>query len=153
MLLQGAGTASMSDEIGIFVSYAHDDDLQLSASKDKKGFVTFFCEMLRAKLRDLGASRARIWLDRQRISDGDQFDGKIDDGLKNAHLLVVVMSNNWLSRPYCRKELDAFVEFRRAAGVENVAERIVVVGKGHVDRLKRPPLLQTQEGIPVLRAG
>ena len=137
----------MTDEIGIFVSYAHDDDLQLSASKDKKGFVTFFCEMLRAKLRDLGATRARIWLDRQRISDGDQFDGKIDDGLKNAHLLVVVMSNNWLGRPYCRKELDAFVEFRRAAGIENVAERIVVVGKGHVDRLKRPPLLQTQEGF------
>ena len=58
----------MSDEIGIFVSYAHDDDLQLWASKDKKGFVTFFCEMLRAKLRDLGATRARIWLDRQRMS-------------------------------------------------------------------------------------
>jgi hypothetical protein len=147
MLFQGEGIAPMSDEIGIFVSYAHDDDLQLWASKDKKGFVTFFCEMLRAKLRDLGATRARIWLDRQRISDGDQFDGKIDDGLKNAHLLVVVMSNNWLSRPYCRKELDAFVEFRRAAGIENVAERVVVVGKGHVDRLKRPPLLQTQEGF------
>ena len=86
----------MTDEIGIFVSYAHDDDLQLSASKDKKGFVTFFCEMLRAKLRDLGATRARIWLDRQRISDGDQFEGMIDDGLRKAHLLVVVMSNNWL---------------------------------------------------------
>ena len=59
--------------------------------RNKKGFVTFFCEMLRAKLRDLGASRAKIGPDRQRISDGDQFDGKIDDGLKNAHLLVIVM--------------------------------------------------------------
>ena len=137
----------MSDEIGIFVSYAHDDDLQLSASKDEKGFVTFFCEMLRTKLRDLGATRARIWLDRQRVSDGDQFAGKIDDGLKKADLLVVVMSNNWLGRPYCRKELDEFVELRRTAGVDNVAERIIVVGKGHVARLKRPPLLQMQEGF------
>lgn len=137
----------MSDEVWIFVSYAHDDDLQLSASKDEKGFVTFFCEMLRAKLRDLGATRARVWLDRQRVSDGDQFDGKIDDGLSKAQILLVVMSNNWLSRPYCRKELDEFVELRRAAGVDNVSERMVVVGKGHVDRLRRPPLLQTQEGF------
>src|SRR5262249_34720271 len=113
----------MSDEVWIFVSYAHDDDLQLSASKDEKGFVTFFCEMVRAKWRDLGASRAKIWLDRQRISDGDQFEGKIDDGLNKAQILLVVMSNNWLSRPYCRKELDEFVELRRAAGTDNVAER------------------------------
>ena len=93
----------MSDEVGIFVSYAHNDDLQLAAAKDEKGFVTFFCEMLRTKLRDLGATRAKIWLDRHRISDGDQFEGKIDDGLKKAQILIVVMSNNWLDRPYSRK--------------------------------------------------
>ena len=75
----------MSDQdVWIFISYAHDDDQQASASKDEKGFVTFFQEMLKAKLSDLGATRAKIWLDRQRISDGDQFDGLIDDGLKKA---------------------------------------------------------------------
>lgn len=137
----------MADQdVWIFISYAHDDDLKLLGSKEEKGFVTFFHDMLRAKLRDLGATRAKLWIDRQRISDADQFDGKIDDGLKKAELLLVVMSNNWLERPYCRKEIDAFVELRRAAGIENVAERIIVVGKGHVDRLKRPLLLQLQEG-------
>jgi hypothetical protein len=59
-------------DVWIFVSYAHDDDLQLSASKEEKGFVTFFTEMLKAKLRDLGVARAKIWIDRQRISDADQ---------------------------------------------------------------------------------
>jgi hypothetical protein len=39
---QAEGTASMSDEVWIFVSYAHHDDLQLSASKDEKGFIAFF---------------------------------------------------------------------------------------------------------------
>ena len=138
----------MSDQdVWIFISYAHNDDLQTSASKDEKGFVTFFQEMLDKKLADLGATRAKIWRDRKRISDGDQFEGLIDDGLRKAEILVVVMSNNWLDRPYCRKELDAFIELRRAAGIDNVAERMVVVGKGHVDRLRRPPLLQTQEGF------
>jgi len=138
----------MSDQdVWIFISYAHNDDLQTSASKGEKGFVTFFEEMLEKKLSDLGATKAKIWRDRNRISDGDQFDGLIDDGLKKAEILVVVMSNNWLDRPYCRRELDDFVELRRAAGINNVAERMVVVGKGHVDRLRRPPLLQTQEGF------
>ena len=137
----------MSDEVWIFVSYAHNDDLQLGDSKNEKGFVTFFHEMLEKKLSDLGVTRARIWRDRKRISDGDQFDGKIDDGLKKAQILVIVMSNNWLARPYCRKELDSFVELRRAAGMSNVADCTIVVGKGHVDRQKRPPLLQTQEGF------
>jgi hypothetical protein len=138
----------MSDQdVVIFISYAHNDDLQTSASKGEKGFVTFFEEMLEKKLSDLGTTRAKLWRDRKRISDGDQFEGLIDDGLKKAQILVVVMSNNWLERPYCRKELDDFVELRRAAGIDNVAERVVVVGKGHVDRLRRPPLLQTQEGF------
>jgi hypothetical protein len=44
---QGEGTASMSDEVWIFVSYAHNDDLQLGDSKDEKGFVTFLHEMLK----------------------------------------------------------------------------------------------------------
>jgi hypothetical protein len=138
----------MSDQdVVIFISYAHNDDLQTSASKGEKGFVTFFEEMLEKKLSDLGTTRAKLWRDRKRISDGDQFEGLIDDGLKKAQILVVVMSNNWLERPYCRKELDDFVELRRAAGIDNVAERVVVVGKGHVDRLRRPPLSQTQEGF------
>ena len=75
----------MSDQdVLIFISYAHDDDLQLSAAKGEKGFVTFFEEMLGKKLRDLGATRAKIWVDRKRISDGDQFEGLIDDGLRKA---------------------------------------------------------------------
>jgi hypothetical protein len=134
-------------DVVIFVSYAHDDDLTTSTSEDEVGFVSFLFQTLQLKLRDLGVKRPTIWRDRRRIAAGDQFDGKIDDGLKNAQILIVVLSNNWMQRSYCRKELDEFVELRRAAGVENVAERLIVVGKGHVDRLKRPPVLQNQLGF------
>ena len=65
-----------------FLSYAHDDDLTTSASEDEAGFVTFLYRMLDVKLRDLGATRAKIWLDRRRVADGDQFDDVIDEGLK-----------------------------------------------------------------------
>ena len=138
----------MADEdVCIFLSYAHDDDLTLSSSEDEVGFVTFLDKMLELKLRDLGATRAKIWIDRKRVSDGDLFDGAIDEGLYKAKLMLVIMSPNWMQRPYCRKELDAFCDLRKKAGVSSVQERMIVVGKGYVDRLKRPFELQGLEGF------
>ena len=136
----------MSEDIVIFMSYAHDDDLILSADQDELGFVSFLDQQLRLKLRDLGARQANVWRDRRRISQGDQFADIIDDGLSHAELLVVVMSPNWMQRPYCRKEFEAFLRLRRAAGVANPLARMLVVGKGYVDRSARPPELQGQEG-------
>ena len=138
----------MADEdVLIFLSYAHDDDLAVGTSGNEAGFVTFLNRMLDLKLRDLGATRAKIWIDRKRISDGDLFEGEIDEGLREAELLLVVMSPNWIHRPYCRKELETFADLRRKAGLPNIQERMIVVGKGHVDRLKRPLELQGQEGF------
>ena len=96
---------------------------------------------------DLGARQANVWRDRRRISQGDQFADIIDDGLKRAELLVVVMSPNWMQRPYCRKEFETFLSLRKAAGVTNSAARMLVVGKGYVDRCGRPLELQGQEGF------
>ncbi len=134
-------------EACIFVSYAHDDDLPTSPLEGDVGFVSFFCKWLRESLKDIAAANAELWVDRRRVSKGDQFDDVIDNGLKTAELLIVVMSANWMRRPYCQKELEAFCDFRKKAGVSNVRERMVVVGKGHVDRLKRPFDLQGQEGF------
>jgi hypothetical protein len=139
----------MSDDVVIFLSYAHDDDLILRAAPDpdELGFVSFLDQQLCLKLRDLGARQANVWRDRHRISQGDQFADIIDDGLRRAELFVVVMSPNWLQRPYCRKEFETFLSLRKAAGVTNPATRMLVVGKGHVDRSARPPELQGQEGF------
>jgi hypothetical protein len=137
----------MSGDVVIFMSYAHDDDLILSPDPDELGFVTFLDQQLRLKLRDLGARHANVWRDRRRIGQGDQFADIIDDGLKRAELLVVVMSPNWMERPYCRKEFETFLSLRKAAGVTNPATRMLVVGKGYVDRAARPPELQGQEGF------
>jgi hypothetical protein len=137
----------MSDDVVIFMSYAHDDDLILSPGPDEPGFVSFLDQQLRLKLRDLGARQANVWRDRRRIGQADQFADIIDDGLKRAELFVVVMSPNWMQRPYCRKEFETFLSLRKAAGVLNPTARMLVVGKGYVDRSARPPELQGQEGF------
>ena len=48
-----------SEDVWIFLFYAHDDDLTTSASEDEIGFVTFVYRMLDVKLRDLGATRSQ----------------------------------------------------------------------------------------------
>jgi hypothetical protein len=74
----------MSDDVVIFMSYAHDDDLILSPDPDEPGFVTFLDHQPRLKLRDLGA---QVCLDHPARSISQSFAGIIDDGLKRAEPL------------------------------------------------------------------
>ena len=122
----------MAADIWIFVSYAHDDNLPTGVSQDEEGFVSFLQRMLEVKLKDLGAQKAKLWRDARRFSNGDPYDVEIEDALRKSALLIVVMSRNWLSRPYCRKELDDFIRYRRDNGIGNVEERMVVIGKQYV---------------------
>lgn len=134
-------------DVGIFISYAHDDDLPTTNREGEDGFVTFLLRNLELKLRDLGTLSATILRVNKRPGGGDLLNDQIQEALKKASLLIVIMSNNWIRSSYCRKELDAFTELRRAVGIDQVAEWAIVVGKDHVDRLGRPPLLQTQQGF------
>ena len=135
------------DLVWSFISYAHDDNLPTGGGQDEEGFVSFLQRMLDVKLKDLGAQQAKLWRDAKRFSDGDPYDVEIEDALKKSALLIVVMSRNWLSRPYCKKELDDFIRYRQGAGVSNVEERIVVVCKQYVPKESRPAPLQVQEGF------
>lgn len=128
----------------IFISYARDDDEPPPDSADRKGFVTFLDESIRYEFRDLGPERPKIWRDVKRISDGDQFSNELEDALKNASFLLVVLSPNWMASNWCKRELDTFARYHDGGGLR---ERIIVVGKRHVDRDRRPSLLQGQTGF------
>ena len=82
------------------------------------------------------------------ISQGDQFADIIDEGLKRAELLVVVMSPNWMHAPVLPQGVR---DFSRACakppGSPIPRRECCVVGKGYVDRRARPPELQGQEGF------
>lgn len=127
----------------IFISYARDDDVPPPDRPDRKGFVTFLDEAVRYEFRDLGPDRPKIWRDTKRISDGAQFTPELEDALKNASLLLVVLSPNWMASAWCNRELETFAKYH---GSDGLRDRIIVVGKHHVDPDKRPPLLQGQSG-------
>jgi hypothetical protein len=128
----------------IFISYARDDDLPPPDKPDRKGFVTFLDDAVRYEFKELGPERPKIWRDTKRIADGDQFTPEIEEALKSASFLLVVLSPNWMASHWCRRELDSFAKYHGPGGLR---ERIVVVAKRHVDPDKRPSLLQGQNGF------
>lgn len=128
----------------IFISYARDDDVPPPDQADRKGFVTFLDESVRYEFRDLGPERPTIWRDTRRIADGDQFTPEIEEALKNASFLLVVLSPNWMASKWCRRELDTFAKYH---GSDGLRERIIVVSKRYVDPDRRPSLLQGQSGF------
>jgi hypothetical protein len=130
----------------IFISYAWDDDIPPPAPPGAKGFVTFLDENLRYEFKDFGPDRPQVWRDTRRVAAADQFDSVIDDALKAASTLIVILSPNWMASTYCRKELDAFARYRSVEGL-NVRERVVVINKRHVELGDRPELLQGQVGF------
>jgi TIR domain len=132
----------------IFISYARDDD---AAPPDlnragAKGFVTTLHEQLLYEFQELGQPRPKIWRDKRGIDPGDQFEPLIDEAIAGSSLLLVVLSRNWLTRPYCLRELESFASRWSKEGERALRQRLVVVAKHHVDPQKRPPLLQGQEG-------
>jgi hypothetical protein len=61
-------------------------------------------------------------------------------------LMIVVMSPNWLTSEYCKREVERFSQRWRGEGEEAVRSRLKVVRKRPNDRTTWPTILQGQEG-------
>jgi len=84
----------MNQNPKVFVSHA---------SEDKDRFVTAFAEKLRANGID-------AWLDKWEMYPGDSLVDKIfEEGIKHAQAIIVVVSNNSVTKPWVREELNAAV--------------------------------------------
>lgn len=136
----------IAKKISIFVSYAGLDDEVPAGTSIDKGFVTFFREQLKFALCQKGPPRVEVWYDKARIERGEQFNPKIAEGLQDADLLVVVLSRNWLDSKNCQNELEIFADRWKAESLSDRRNRIVVVGRQHIDLDKRPDLLRDQVG-------
>jgi hypothetical protein len=133
------------DAVQIFISYARDDDAPPPEAPETGGFVRSLHEQLMFEFKRLGHPRPKLWRDTKRIEKADQFEPRILEAIKASSLLLVVLSKNWMASDWCRRELDAFAA--RWRGDRGMQERVIVAAKRHVDRTRRPSLLQGQDGI------
>ena len=129
----------------IFVSYARNDDLPPLG--EKTGFINDLYANLKQEFRRLGPDTPELWRDKREIEPSDQFDPIIEKAVNDSQLLLVVLSRNWLKRPYCVRELELFAKRWKSDGDQGIRKRIVVVGKHNVNPNDRPPHLQGQEGF------
>ena len=133
--------------VQIFISYARDDDIVPPGSTDGKGFVTSLHEDLERVFTLQGPERPHIWRDQRRIAPADLFEPMIKDAIVDSQILLVVLSRNWMERPFCLLELRSFGDRWKGEGVLGIKRRIVIAAKHHADPDRRPSLLQGQEGF------
>src|ERR1700736_5621486 len=108
----------------VFVSYARDDDLPPPGSTQGKGFVATLDDHLHFHFRTLGPPAPKVWRDVRGIEPDDQFDPILEKEVGEAAALLIVLSNNWLHRPYCRRELELFRKRWQHEGEAAIKERI-----------------------------
>ncbi|MCO6426977.1 toll/interleukin-1 receptor domain-containing protein [Nitrosomonas communis] len=120
----------------VFISYARADNEQ-PPDKKVEGWVSFFWNQLRFELTDRGAAEAKLWLDRYEIEPHEAFTPKIEQALKQAKLLLAILSRNWIQREWCQRELQLFFQLH----AEDI-ERYIPVFKHPLARELLPSLMQ-----------
>ena len=103
----------------VFISHSHQD-------KD-------FVDKLAAQLV---LHKTYVWLDRWEIKVGDSLLGKVQEGIKSASALLIVLSKASVASEWCKKELNAGL-------MRELDEKRVVI----------LPLLLEGCDIPVFRGG
>lgn len=88
----------------IFISYVRDDEHPSPDKPGQKGFVTFLDDAVRCAFTELGPERPKISRDTRRIANRDQLTPEIENALRDASLLLVVLSSNWIATRWCRRQ-------------------------------------------------
>lgn len=94
-----------------FISYAWVDNAPFA--EGQQGWVSTFVDRLKKHLaRELGRKEQgdRIWLDYERLRGSDNVTAAIRAKLEASHLLVPILSTGYLASPWCRDELEIFLQ-------------------------------------------
>jgi WD40 repeat protein len=81
--------------VTVFISYSHDDQLQMQGLRDHLTVMEVTGE-------------AEIWTDRQ-IGPGADWDAEIDERLERADVVLLLLSSDFIASAYCRREMERAV--------------------------------------------
>jgi hypothetical protein len=88
------------------------------ASEDKQRFVVQFAKKLRSRGVD-------VWFDKWEMLPGDSLVDKIfEQGIKDAHAVIIVLSTHSVDKPWVREELNAGM-VRRINGVSKLIPVVI----------------------------
>ena len=95
-----------------FMSYAHHDDGDSRLSR--------FHERLERELRSQTGIDLEIFKDNDDIGLGEQWRKRLEAGLAGSTFLLPIVTPSFLTSPYCREELEAFLRHERALGRDDL---------------------------------
>jgi hypothetical protein len=117
----------------VFISYARVNDALC-------GWISCFKQKLEGKLREkLPGGTAEVFLDVGEMGIGS-LKSELHEAVSSSAILLIVLSNRWLERSWCRQELALFVE--SAGGPSKAQERIALVRIEDVRQSRLPEVLQ-----------
>lgn len=125
----------MSD---VFISYAHLDNQALPPFE---GWVDKFEQALKLRLGELRGNAPAVWRDPQ-LSPSALLTPEIQQQVRDAALLLTVLSPRWVDSPSCRKELDEFLLTAVGNLSVNNKSRILKVEKTAVPRSLHPDVMK-----------
>jgi hypothetical protein len=129
-----------------FISYAHADNERYDA---EQGWIDLLHERLTIRLHQLMGVAPAIWRDRK-LQGNDEFGETLVNELKQAALLLSVLSPRYVQSAWCQREVREFYEHAQAHGgfrLEDKA-RVFKVLKTPVELGAQPEMLQGLLGYP-----
>lgn len=97
----------------VFISYARKDNEPRRA--DGRGWVHLFKRRLEAQYLVATGRALRVYLDEERIENGDHWETSIKDALRQSRILIAVLSPNYLASSICRMELEEYIRHEQTA--------------------------------------
>ena len=126
----------------IFISYAHVDNQPVHGQE--QGWISHFIHNLgNETARAMGRSENySLWMD-FKLNTNDAVTPEIEQQLREADILLIMMSKGWLASQWCVRELEYFSKVHGDLG-----KRVFVVNQGGLAREEQPEILHDLLGIP-----
>jgi MinD-like ATPase involved in chromosome partitioning or flagellar assembly len=107
------GDRTIAEGRTIFVSYRRLDDEPPPdgpyVDDPKHGFVNYLLRQIRYDLIQMGVTNPILWQDRSKIAPADDFNEDTKNALKTSDLFLVILSQNYLTSQWCKREFSEIV--------------------------------------------
>jgi tetratricopeptide (TPR) repeat protein len=97
----------------VFLSYARKDNAPRRA--DGTGWVQLFERLLVAQYEAATGRALRVFLDEQRIENGEDWETRIQSALRQSRILIAILSPNYLASTICRMEIEDYIRHEQTA--------------------------------------
>ena len=111
------------------------------ASEDK-------IDIIRPLIEAFDSNKISYWFDEAEIKWGDSLTGKVNEGLRISRYVIVVLSSNFISKPWPEREFDAALNMEISSGEVKVLPLLVGSEKEKKEILERYPLINDKKYLP-----